>query len=87
MHEVEQKILGRVLLLGRRCVDQFLRLQGDGDLGETIRTADDRMLKRSDERAERRIRTVFGEHYFSSWYRSINNCRSYTWRPKDSRNS
>ena len=59
LHEVEQKILGSVLLLGRRCVDQFLRLQGDGDLGETVRTADDRMLKRSDEPAERRLRTVF----------------------------
>ena len=24
LHEVEQKVLGSVLLLGRRCVDQFL---------------------------------------------------------------
>ena len=64
LHEVEQKILGSVLLLGRRCVDQFLTLQGDGDLGETVQTPDDRMLKRSDEPAERRIRTVFGEHHF-----------------------
>ena len=66
LHDVEQKILGSVLLLGRRCVDQFLSLQGDGDLGETVRTADDRTLKRSDEPAGRRIRTVFGEHRFNS---------------------
>ena len=67
LHDVEQRVLGSVLLLGRRCVDQFLALQGDGDLGETVRTADDRILKRSNEPAKRRIRTVFGEHHFSAY--------------------
>ena len=87
LHEVEQKILGSVLLLGRRCVDQFLRLQGDGDLGETVQTADDRMLKRSDEPAERRIRTVFGEHHFSSYTYARGPKKKIELRPIDARMS
>ncbi len=87
LHDVEQKILGSVLLLGRRCVDQFLRLQGDGDLGETVRTADDRMLKRSDEPAERRIRTVFGEHHFSSYTYAKGAKQKIELRPIDARMS
>ena len=87
LHEVEQKILGSVLLLGRRCVDQFLRLQGDGDLGETVQTADDRMLKRSDEPAERRIRTVFGEHHFSSYTYAKGAKQKIELRPIDARMS
>ena len=87
LHDVEQKILGSVLLLGRRCVDQFLRLQGDGDLGETVRTADDRMLKRSDEPSERRIRTVFGEHHFSSYTYAKGAKQKIELRPIDARMS
>lgn len=87
LHDVEQKILGSVLLLGRRCLDQFLRLQGDGDLGETVRTADDQILKRSDEPAERRIRTVFGEHRFTSYTYAKGPKKKTELRPIDARMS
>ncbi len=87
LHDVEQKILGSVLLLGRRCVDEFLRLQGDGDLGETVQTADGRMLKRSDEAAERRLRTVFGEHHFSSYTYAKGAKQKIDLRPIDARMS
>ena len=85
LHDLEQKILGSVLLLGRRCVDQFLRLQGDGDLGETVRTPDGRILKRSDQPAERRIRTVFGEHHFSSYTYAKGARQKIELRPIDAR--
>ena len=85
LHDVERKALGSVLFLGRRCVDQFLRLQGDGDLGETVQTTDDRILKRSDERAERRIRTIFGEHEFSSYTYAKGAKQKIELRPIDAR--
>ena len=87
LHDLEQKILGSVLLLGRRCVDQFLRLQGDGDLGKTVRTPDERILKRSDEPAERRIRTVFGEHHFSAYTYARGPKKKIELRPIDARMS
>ncbi len=87
LHDVEQKVLGSVLLLGRRCVDQFLTLQGDGDLGETVQTPDERMLKRSDEPAERRLRTVFGEHHFSAHTYAKGPKKKIELRPIDARMS
>ena len=85
LHEVEQKVLGSVLWLGRRCVDQFLTLQGDGDLGETVKTSDERILKRSDEPTVRRIRTVFGEHQFSAYTYAKGAQKKIELRPIDAR--
>ena len=85
LHEVEQKVLGSVLAIGRRCVDLFLTLQGDGDLGETVQTSDERTLKRSEEPAERRIRTVFGEHDFSAYTYAMGPKKKIELRPIDAR--
>ena len=49
LHEVEQKTLGAVLLMGKLNVDQFLQAQGNGDLGETVTTTAGRTLRRSPE--------------------------------------
>ena len=38
LHNVEQRVLGSVLELGRCYIDQFIGLQGDGDLGLTLAT-------------------------------------------------
>ena len=49
LHEVEQKTLGTVLELGKRYVDLFGELQGDGDLGVTVTTEEGQELRRSEE--------------------------------------
>jgi hypothetical protein len=87
LHELEQKTLASVLLLGRRCVDLFLTLQGNGDVGETVQTQNERTLKRSDQPAERRIRTVFGEHSFFAYTYSQGAKRKIELRPIDARMS
>jgi hypothetical protein len=59
---VEKDTFGRVLQIGHAAIQQLLALQGDGDLGESVATAEGRRLKRSEEPAERLLRAVFGEH-------------------------
>jgi hypothetical protein len=60
IHEVERELWQRVLDLGKYCLGQFLALQGDGDMGETIRTDDGQEWQRLDERHERRYVSIFG---------------------------
>jgi hypothetical protein len=36
VHEVERGLWQRVRQRGHECLAQFLRLQGDGDMGETV---------------------------------------------------
>lgn len=85
LHEVEQKTLGAVLLLGKLNVDQFLQAQGNGDLGETVTTAEGRTLRRSQEAVERPLRTVFGEHSFAEFVYAVGPKRKIELRPIDAR--
>ncbi len=48
-HEVEKGVWQRVLAMGRQVTGQFLRMQGDGDVGETIEMPDGRELRRLPE--------------------------------------
>jgi len=50
-----------------------------------VQTTGGRVLKRSDERAERRIRTVFGEHKFSSYTYAKGAKQKIELRPIDAR--
>jgi ribosomal 50S subunit-associated protein YjgA (DUF615 family) len=36
IHEVEEDLWTRLLQMGHEALAQFLRLQGDGDMGETV---------------------------------------------------
>ena len=85
LHEVEQKTLGAVLLMGKLNVDQYLQAQGKGDLGETVTTATGRTLRRSPEVVERRLRTVFGEHSFAQFVYAVGPQRKIELRPIDAR--
>lgn len=67
LDEVERGVLSRVLGMGFAAVEMFLQTQGSGDLGEKIETAEGTTLYRSDEPIERPLRTIFGEHCFSSY--------------------
>ena len=62
LHEVEKDTFQWVLEIGHRAIEQLLILQGDGNLGESVVTAEGRRLDRSEEPVERPLRTVFGEH-------------------------
>jgi len=67
MRDVERGAFDRLLRMGRAVVDQFLLLQGDGDLGETVSTDDGPLLHRSAEPVSRPLRTIFGQHHFCAY--------------------
>ena len=84
---VERGVLDRLLKMGRTLMKQFLALQGNGDLGETVTDADGRTLHRSDEPASRPLRTIFGQHVFSAYvYRERTHSNTpIVFRPIDAR--
>ena len=79
MKDFEKGLLGGVLKACLPVVDQFLKSQGDGDLGKTIGEAscddahssgtsepgESRRIYRSAEHATRKLRSVFGQHTMS----------------------
>ncbi len=64
LSDFERKFLDQLLHIGRVGMDLFLVSQGDGNLGETVTTADGHTQYRSEEPVTRQLRTVFGEHQF-----------------------
>jgi hypothetical protein len=60
MHEVERGLWRRVRELGRELLGQFLRWQGDGDLGETVTLPTGAELQRLEGQHERRYVSIFG---------------------------
>jgi hypothetical protein len=85
LHDVEQKTLGTVLELGRRCIDLFIALQGDGDVGATVTTEEGQELHRSGKAVPRTIRTVFGSHGFRSYVYLPGAKKKVALRPIDAR--
>jgi hypothetical protein len=63
----ESALLQRLLQMGRIATDLFLKSQGDGDLGETVRTSKDVVLYRSPEAQPHALRSIFGQHSFESY--------------------
>jgi hypothetical protein len=60
VHEVERGLWRRVRQLGHECLAQFLHLQGDGDLGDTVTLPNGEQLQRLEQRHERRYVSIFG---------------------------
>lgn len=87
LHDVEQKTLGAVLEMGRRYIDLFVKLQGNGDLGPTVAIDEEETLQRSEEPVVRRIRTVFGTHTFCAYVYAPGPKRKIALRPIDARMS
>lgn len=85
LYTVEKNILEKVLQMGRQATDRFLQLQGDGDLGATVQTAEGTKLQRSDSRVSRPLRTVFGEHTFSAYVYALGPKQRIALRPIDAR--
>lgn len=85
LYDLERSVLKDVLGIGHAAVDLFLENQGDGDLGETVTTAEGTILQRSDEPQSRQLRTIFGEHAFASFVYSRGAHRKIELRPIDAR--
>jgi len=75
LYDVERRVFDDVLKLGHQCVEVFIDLQGNGDLGEEV-THHNRTLYRSSSPHSRDLRTVFGEHEFEQFvYSRGANCK------------
>lgn len=61
MHEVERGLWQRLRQIGHTCLEQFLRLQGNGDLGESVTLPTGEVGQRLEELHERRYVSIFGE--------------------------
>jgi hypothetical protein len=85
LYEVEKDTLERVLQIGYVAIEQLLVLQGDGDLGESVVAADGRRLERSEEPADRPLRTVFGEHTIQAYVYAAGAHEAIELRPVDAR--
>ncbi len=85
LYEVEKDTFERALQIGHAAIEQLLALQGDGDLGESLVTADDRRLERSEEPADRPLRTVFGEHTIRAYVYATGAHQAIRLRPIDAR--
>jgi hypothetical protein len=60
-HEVERGIWTRVLAVGRQALDLFFRLQGTGDVGDTVALPDGSTARRLPGTHPRAYRSVFGD--------------------------
>src|SRR6266508_4164058 len=61
IHEVERGLWRRLRRMGHECLAQFLRLQGDGDMGETVTLPSGEQVHRLEDLHERRYLSIFGE--------------------------
>ena len=84
LYDVERRVFDGVLKLGHQCVEVFIGLQGNGDLGEEA-THDNRTLYRSSAPHSRHLRTVFGEHAFEQFVYSRGANRKIEFKPLDAR--
>jgi hypothetical protein len=85
LDHVERGSLGIALKIGLAAVNLFLKGQGNGDLGEQVSTEAGSILYRSDKPVERPLRTIFGEHSFTSFVYSRGEHRKIELRPIDAR--
>lgn len=60
IHEVEENLWKGVLRMGRHMLQDFVRRQGDGDVGKTLKLDEGRTLKRLDDPHYRRYVSIFG---------------------------
>jgi hypothetical protein len=85
LYDVEKTTFERVLQIGHAAIEQLLTLQGDGDLGPSVVTAEGRQLKRSEEPVKRPLRTVFGEHTIRAYVYAAGAHEAIELRPVDAR--
>jgi hypothetical protein len=85
LYEVEKDTFACVLQIGHAAIEQLLALQGDGDLGDSVVSADGRRLERSEEPVDRPLRTVFGQHTIRAYVYAAGVHQTIGLRPIDAR--
>jgi hypothetical protein len=85
LHEVERNVFDAVLSLGKAATEQFLRSQGDGDLGPTVTTPEGQTLHRSEAPTARPLRTIFGLHTIQAYVYASGPHEKIQLRPVDAR--
>ena len=58
LHDLERNVFDKLLKMGHAVIGEFLALQGDGNLGETVTTDAGQTLHRSRESVARPLRTT-----------------------------
>ncbi len=66
-NSIERKVLESVLRMGHTALELFIRIQGEGDLGEIVPTEEGKELRRSEQPVSTRLRSLFGEHEFMQY--------------------
>ena len=82
---VERKTLESVLQIGFQALELLLALQGDGDLGEEVQTADEKMAQRSEAKSTTKLRSIFGEHSFEQFTYASGKNKPISLRPVSAR--
>ena len=77
---VERRVHESVLQIGKQALELFIRLQGDGNLGERIGTADEQTLQRSAATSTTDFRSIFGTHRIQQFTYSPGNCSITAWK-------
>lgn len=84
-HEVERGLFDQLLALGHRLFQGFLDLVGPGNFGPSVTLDDQRVVQRSGEQHERRLKTVFGEFLLSRWVYAQREGARFEFVPTDQR--
>jgi len=82
---VERTVLTSVLQIGRQALELLLSLQGDGDLGQQIETADGKIARRSEKKATTPLRSIFGQHSFEQFTYASGKNKPISLRPISAR--
>jgi hypothetical protein len=83
--EVERGLFEKVLALGTRLFQAFLKLVGPGDFGETVTLDDGRLVHRAEEQHQRRLVTVFGAFMVERWVYARREGAKFEFIPTDQR--
>ena len=81
----ERAVFECILKMGFLAMQQFVSLQGDGDLGPDANTDGGKTLVRSEEPARTKIRSIFGEHAFDEFTYSLGKNKTIQLRPISAR--
>ena len=83
--QTERAVFECILKMGFLAMQQFVSLQGDGDLGPDANTDGGKTLVRSEEPARTKIRSIFGEHAFDEFTYSLGKNKTIQLRPISAR--
>ena len=82
---VERGLFDQLLALGHRLFQGFLHLVGPGDFGPAVTLDDGRVVHRSAQPHERRLKTVFGEFLLPRWVYAQREGTRFEFMPTDQR--